>query len=105
MATELQIPVRQVSSINPATGKSLGEFACASEEEVRAAVARARVAQPAWSEGGVRERIAVLKKFQQLLHEAKAEIARLITSEAGKPYAEALTTEVNVVLDAARFYI
>jgi acyl-CoA reductase-like NAD-dependent aldehyde dehydrogenase len=33
------------------------------------------------------------------------EIAEAITKEAGKPVAEALTTEVLVVLDAARFLI
>src|ERR1019366_3586594 len=35
----------------------------------------------------------------------KSEIAEAITREAGKPVAEALTTEVLVVLDAARFLI
>ncbi|MGC2731492.1 MAG: aldehyde dehydrogenase family protein, partial [Candidatus Sulfotelmatobacter sp.] len=35
----------------------------------------------------------------------KIEIAEAITREAGKPVAEALTTEVLVVLDAARFLI
>jgi succinate-semialdehyde dehydrogenase/glutarate-semialdehyde dehydrogenase len=39
------------------------------------------------------------------LHERKTEVARLITREAGKPYVEALLTEVLVVLDAARFVI
>ena len=34
-----------------------------------------------------------------------SEIAEAITREAGKPVAEALTTEVLVVLDAARFLI
>ena len=38
--------------------------------------------------------------FQRLLHEKKSEVAALITREAGKPYVEALLTEVMVVLDA-----
>ncbi len=37
------------------------------------------------------------------MYEKKSEIARLITREEGKPYVEALLTEVQVVLDAARF--
>ena len=51
------------------------------------------------------DRIAVLRKFQQLLREQKDSVASLICREAGKPAAEALATEVLVVLDAAEFCI
>jgi len=105
MATDLQIAVRRVSSVNPATGEVLRELQCAGCSEVQAAVARARAAQGAWAETGVRRRIAVLREFQHKLQEKKSEIAEAITQEAGKPVAEALTTEVLVVLDAARFLI
>jgi acyl-CoA reductase-like NAD-dependent aldehyde dehydrogenase len=105
MATELQIALRRVVSVNPATGEVLRELEYASESEVQAAVARARVAQMAWAAAGVRGRIAVLRDFQRRLQEKKSEIAEAITREAGKPVAEALTTEVLVVLDAARFLI
>ena len=91
--------------MNPATGQSLGEWESAAEADVRAAVARAHAAQPAWHELGVRKRVAILRTFQRILHERKSEVARLITREAGKPYVEALLTEVLVVLDAARFCI
>jgi acyl-CoA reductase-like NAD-dependent aldehyde dehydrogenase len=105
MATNLKIVMRKISSINPATGEILREFDCAGEEDVRAAVERARAAQPAWAAYEVRKRIAVLGEFQHVLHERKSEIAEAITREAGKPVAEALTTEVLVVLDVVRFLI
>src|SRR5712692_4034193 len=105
MATDLQIAVRKVASVNPATGEIVREFECASEPEIHAAVARARAAQPAWDILGVRKRVAIVRRFQDLLHRKKSEIARLITREAGKPYVEALLTEVLVVLDAARFHV
>jgi acyl-CoA reductase-like NAD-dependent aldehyde dehydrogenase len=105
MATDLQIAMHKVASVNPATGEILREFQCASEAEVRAAVGRARAAQPAWNGLGLRKRIAVLRNFQRRLYEKKSEIATAITREAGKPYAEALVTEVLVVLDATRFLI
>lgn len=105
MATDLQISVRKIASANPATGELLREFECASEAEVQAAVARAHAVQPAWAGLGARQRIAILRAFQQLLHQRKSEIAKLVTREAGKPYVEALLTEVLVVLDAARFLI
>jgi succinate-semialdehyde dehydrogenase/glutarate-semialdehyde dehydrogenase len=105
MVSEVQIAARKVSSVNPATGEVLRELECANESEVRAVVARARAAQAAWAAIGVRKRIAVLREFQHKLQAKKSVIAEAITREAGKPVAEALTTEVLVVLDAARFLI
>src|SRR5438132_10668213 len=105
MATDLKIAIRTMTSVNPATGGVLRQFECAGEDEVRVAVARARIAKRAWHEVGMRRRIAVLREFQRRLHERKSEIADAITREAGKPRAEALVTEVLVVLDAARFLI
>jgi len=95
----------KIQSVNPATGAILRSFEAASDLEVHAAVARARAAQPAWHALPVRQRAAVLRRFQTLLHAGKAEVAELITAEAGKPYVEALVTEVIVVLDAARFCV
>jgi succinate-semialdehyde dehydrogenase/glutarate-semialdehyde dehydrogenase len=105
MVTDLQIAARKVVSVNPATGETLREFECASERDIQAAVARARAAQPAWNELGVRGRVAILREFQRVLHERKSEVAALITREAGKPMVEALLTEVLVVLDATRFCV
>jgi len=105
MTTELQTAARTVGSVNPATGQTLRMFPSAGEAEVRSAVARARLAQPAWSETSLRNRMAVLRNFQRLLHDRKSHIAQTITREAGKPYVEALATEVLVVLDAVRFLV
>jgi succinate-semialdehyde dehydrogenase/glutarate-semialdehyde dehydrogenase len=105
MATDLQIAVAKVSSVNPATGEVLRELESAGENEVYAAAARAHAAQRAWSEIGVRKRVAVLRDFQRMLHKKKSEICEAITRETGKPLTEALTTEVLVVLDSARFLI
>jgi acyl-CoA reductase-like NAD-dependent aldehyde dehydrogenase len=105
LATDLQIALHKVSSVNPATGEVLREFECAREGDVQQAVTRAHAAQRAWNDLGVRKRIAVLREFQRKLHQRKSEIAEAITLEAGKPVAEALTTEVLVALDAARFLI
>lgn len=69
MAANVQVAVRRVSSVNPATGAVLREFECASESQVQAAVARARAAQVDWAEMGVRKRIAVVREFQRRLLE------------------------------------
>ena len=103
MATEPQVNTSRIASVDPATLERLAEFKCAGESEVRAAVEQARAAQPAWAAAGVRVRVEVLRNFQRRLHEKKREVARLITREAGKPYVEALLTDVLVTLDFARF--
>jgi acyl-CoA reductase-like NAD-dependent aldehyde dehydrogenase len=103
MATEAISIQRQVVSRNPATGESLASFDCATDADVNQAVLWAHAAQPKWTALEVRQRARILRNFQELLLTRKREIARLISCESGKPYAEALVTEVLVALDAARF--
>jgi succinate-semialdehyde dehydrogenase/glutarate-semialdehyde dehydrogenase len=94
---------RMVVSTNPATGEVLAELACATAEQVQAAVLRARRAQPAWQATPIAKRVEILRQFQTLLRDSATEVAQLICREAGKPTAEAITTELLVVLDAAEF--
>jgi len=105
MATDLDISERKITSVNPATGEELRSFSCAKVAQVQDAVSRSRHAQLDWDGLGIRKRVNVLRTFQHLLHQNKTAIAQMITREAGKPYVEALLTEVMVVLDAARFLI
>ena len=105
MAPNAEFAVTRIASVNPATGEVLGELDSAGPTEVRAAVARGHAAQPDWNAWGIRNRVKVLSRFQQILLAHKTDIARRITQEAGKPAVEALLTEVLVVLDAARFLI
>jgi acyl-CoA reductase-like NAD-dependent aldehyde dehydrogenase len=105
MATDVEFAVSRIASVNPATGEVLGELDSAGPTEVRAALARARVAQTEWNGWGIRNRVRVLRRFQEILLAQKTDVARRITQEAGKPLVEALLTEVLVVLDAARFLI
>ena len=106
MVTQATVVAKStIVTSNPATGEVLAELVCASASEVQGAVLRAKRAQPEWEATPVRERIAVVRRFQQLLSERRDEVARLICREAGKPTVEALNTEVLVVLDAAQFSI
>ena len=102
--TVLAAPETLIST-NPATGEKLGELPCATPQDVREAVARARKAQPAWAALPVKDRVALLKRFQRKLMEHRDALAELISREAGKPTVEALNTEVIVVLDATEFCI
>ncbi len=67
MASDVQFAVSRIASVNPATGEVLGELDGAGPTEVRAAVARAHAAQPDWYAWGVRNRLRMLRRFQQIL--------------------------------------
>jgi len=105
MSANVQVAERKVASINPATGEIVAELACATSDHVNVAVARARAAQPAWEQAGVKHRVDALRHFKRILHDRKDAVATLITREMGKPKVEALLTDIVVVLDAARFLI
>jgi acyl-CoA reductase-like NAD-dependent aldehyde dehydrogenase len=105
MAPDFQIGARKIASVNLSTGAVLREMECTSDAEVSAAVTRAKAAQISWANTDIRERIAMLREFQCVLHERKSQIAEAITRETGKPVVEALSTEVLVVLDVASFLI
>ncbi len=105
MPTETQSKLNVIVSENPADGSVVGEFPICSAEEVNAAVNKARAAQPEWAARGMRDRLSILRRFQHVLLKNQKQVAELITREAGKPLAEALTSEVLVVMDSARFLI
>jgi succinate-semialdehyde dehydrogenase/glutarate-semialdehyde dehydrogenase len=89
----------EIISINPATLEEMERFPIASAEDVRAAVARARAAQPAWGALSFRNRARYILKARRALYDRQNEIIRIISDETGKPAFEALTTEVFPVAD------
>src|SRR5688572_13358108 len=92
-----------IRSVNPATGQLLGEVPVRTAEEVRDAVARARIAQEAWGLLSVEERCRRLAWFREALVTRTEEVADLLSHETGKPRIEALH-EVVVLLDLVAFY-
>src|SRR3954452_13125458 len=103
MNAGVQVEHKTLTSYNPADGSVVAEFRVTTAEEVHAAVVRAKSAQKQWAEQGLHARLKILVKFQRLLLSRKEHVAELISREAGKPIAEAMTTEVLVVLDVVRF--
>lgn len=88
---------------DPFSGVPVGEVTASSREHVFGAVARARAAQAAWAERPVAERVALLRRFQEELVAAREEMARVITSETGKPYVESLGVDVLSALDSVKW--
>ena len=78
-------------------------FTPATPEDVSAALVRARIAQPVWASRPQRQRLGILDEFHRLTFDRRDELATIISRETGKPPAEAMATEIAVVLDDARF--
>lgn len=104
-AIQAELAHEQLAVFNPATQETIGSVPVFSAAEIAAAVDRARAAQPRWAATPVRERLALVRRFQELLCAQKDAVSAVITREAGKPLAEALSTEVLVVLDGAKYLL
>ena len=74
---------------NPASGARSGEVTLASPEDVRAAVAAAGAALPAWAQTPPVRRARVLGQFLALLNRERDALAALITAEHGKVFSDA----------------
>jgi succinate-semialdehyde dehydrogenase / glutarate-semialdehyde dehydrogenase len=75
--------------VNPATGDLVAEVPRCGAAETRRAIEAAEAAQPAWRGKTAKERAHVLRRWHDLLHENADDLALLLTTEQGKPLAEA----------------
>src|SRR6202035_4352896 len=81
---DLQMPV-----LNPATEEVLVQCPRASRSYLDAAVAAAKAAFPAWAATPIEERRKLVIKMAEAIEANTSELARLLTSEQGKPLADA----------------
>jgi len=78
-----------VSNVNPSDlSDSPGEFAQATEDQAREAVAAAKAAQPQWYAKGLEHRYSVLLSIGSELMARADELGRELAREEGKPFAE-----------------
>jgi acyl-CoA reductase-like NAD-dependent aldehyde dehydrogenase len=93
----------QLEVVNPATEETVDLVPAGTPEDVDLAVATAKRAFTDWSKTDVEKRAAILAKAADLIHEHAKELAATLTSEQGKPLAEAIG-EVNHLAHGVRFY-
>jgi len=89
--------------VNPADGEVFASVPAATDKDVESAVNAAGRAFPEWSGLTPFKRGEYLRKASLIVTERAGEIARLMTSEQGKPLAEALG-EVKKGADIIRYY-
>jgi succinate-semialdehyde dehydrogenase / glutarate-semialdehyde dehydrogenase len=74
---------------NPADAAIIAEVACCGEAETRRAIAAANTALPAWRALTPKARAAILRKWFELILANADDLALILSSEQGKPIAEA----------------
>jgi acyl-CoA reductase-like NAD-dependent aldehyde dehydrogenase len=90
--------VATFDSVSPATGEVVASYPLHGEDEVRAAVARARAAFAWWQELGYAGRRARLDAWNARLVQRSDELAELMHRENGKPVSDA-RLEITLAVD------
>jgi succinate-semialdehyde dehydrogenase/glutarate-semialdehyde dehydrogenase len=80
---------KTVAVTNPATGEQLGTVPMCGTAETERAIQAADVAQRKWAQVPAKERSAILRKLNDLMLANTDDLALIMTSEQGKPLAEA----------------
>ena len=75
--------------LDPATGKEIARVPNLGAKETREAIDAAQAAFPAWSAKTAKERAQILRRWFDLIIADTEPLAQLMTSEQGKPLAEA----------------
>ena len=93
----------ELEVVNPATEETVDSVPAGSPEDVELAVATAKRAFAEWSKTDVEKRAAILTKAADLIQENAKQLAATLTSEQGKPIAEAMG-EVTHLAHGVHYY-
>ncbi|KKB82844.1 succinate-semialdehyde dehydrogenase [Devosia limi DSM 17137] len=88
---------------NPATGEVIGLVPHLGAAEATAAVEAAAAAFHPWAARTAKDRGAILRKWFELIVANRSDLATILTSEQGKPFAEALG-EIDYAASYVEFY-
>ena len=89
---------------NPANGAPLASLDADDARSIKAKYLRARTAQPAWAALPLRKRLEALRRFREQVVAQAEPLARILTSEVGKPIAQA-RNELQGVLPRIDFFL
>lgn len=90
--------------INPATEEVITEVAEDTQETLQGKYEKLRNYQPTWADVPLKERIACIERFTQLLEEERDELAETLTKEVGKPLSQSVG-EVKGAIAKTKFFI
>jgi acyl-CoA reductase-like NAD-dependent aldehyde dehydrogenase len=93
----------EIEVVNPATEEVVGTVPSGAPADVEVAVATAKGAFPGWAATDVEARAGILAKAAELIEANAKALAAVLTSEQGKPIAEAIG-EVKHLAHGVRYY-
>jgi succinate-semialdehyde dehydrogenase/glutarate-semialdehyde dehydrogenase len=95
---------RRLRVASPVTGEIVSEIAVTSAAEVRAAVARARAAQPAWEAAGIEARARVMKRALEILIRRQESFLDVLVRETGRSRVETIMMEIFASCDSLAYH-
>ncbi|MCB1854549.1 MAG: aldehyde dehydrogenase family protein [Halieaceae bacterium] len=95
---------RHLQLRSPVTLEPAAELVCANGEDVAAAIARARAAQPAWAATSMKARAAIVERALGIVLEMQDEIIDTVVAETGKARTDAMSMEIFAVADSLCYY-
>jgi acyl-CoA reductase-like NAD-dependent aldehyde dehydrogenase len=90
--------------VNPATGETVATLPADDAKSVAAKYRRAREAQPAWARTRLKQRLACLAKFRDLAVAQQETLAKVLSTETGKPITQA-RNELKGVVPRIDFFL
>ncbi len=93
-----------LENINPATGQMIATIPRSNAEDVAAAVAAAKSAQPAWAARSIQDRCIVLEAIADGLEANLERLAQLETADTGKPITTSRTIDIPRAVRNFRFF-
>lgn len=90
--------------INPATGYKIAEYHVTTLVELKDAITKARIAQPAWAATPLKKRIEHIIKIRSYLVDHLDELAETLSCDNGKTRIDALMTEGVPMTMALTYY-
>ena len=91
------------TTIDPVTGDQIAQYSEISDAELDALIGRSTTAYRSWRTTPLEQRRAVLTRAAEIHREQAEELAKLLTSEMGKPIAQA-KGEVALVASIYQYY-
>ena len=80
---------KTIAVTNPATGETIAHVPDMGAAETRRAIDAAETARAAWQKKTAKQRAAILRRWFELLTEHTDDLAVILSTEQGKPLAEA----------------
>ncbi len=91
-------------SVDPATGKAICTIHTSSPSSIDAAISTAKAAFPSWSSTPPIERARILHKAVSILRSRNDELAKIETSDTGKPFSETSTVDIVTGADVLEYF-